>query len=131
MPSSSPMRRLLLAEDDRDFRELLTAVLEGDGATVVAVANGCDALEALRRAEEPFCAAVLDARMPSMSGLEVVRAARRTGIDVPILLLTSFGDADVHRHALRIGRTHVLEKPLDPEDLMSAVRALGAPERDG
>jgi DNA-binding response OmpR family regulator len=115
------MRRLLLAEVDRDLRQLLCAALEGDGTVVVTVANGRDALEHLRR-DSGLSAAILDARLPGMSGLEVLRTMRRYGARVPVLLVTSFGDHEVHEHVLRLGRVRVIEKPLEPEDLVAAVR---------
>jgi DNA-binding response OmpR family regulator len=115
------MRRLLLAEGDRDLRQLLCAALEGDGALVITVSNGRDALEHVRH-DTALCAAVLDARLPGMGGLEVLRAMRRLGARVPVLLVTSFGDHEVHEHVLRLGSVRVIEKPLEPEELVLAVR---------
>lgn len=113
--------RLLLAEDDQDFRELLRAALEVGGTIVVAVANGREALERLARAAEAFDVAVLDVRMPGMTGLDVLRATRRDGNEVPIVLITSFCDPELEERGRHLGATRVLDKLLDLEQLRQAV----------
>ncbi|CAN5923983.1 hypothetical protein BH11MYX4_BH11MYX4_06310 [soil metagenome] len=115
------MRRLLLAEDDRDLRELLSAILEADGATVVAVSNGREAMDHLRRDGSGFHAAILDVRMPLMTGLDVLRESRRLESVVPIVLVTSFADDELRERARELGAACVINKPLDPEHLRQAV----------
>jgi CheY-like chemotaxis protein len=117
------MPRLLLAEDDRDLRELLCAVLESEGCSVVAVANGREAIDQLRVGNR-FDAAIFDVRMPVMTGLDALREARRLGVVVPILLVTSFGDQELHERAIALGAARVMDKPLAPEELREAVREL-------
>lgn len=112
-------RRLLLAEADRDLRGLLATMLEESGACVIAVGNGRDALALLRR--ERFDAAVLGVRMPSMSGLDVLREATLSFCVVPIVLVSSFADAEARARATTLGAVLVLEKPLDPGELSRAL----------
>lgn len=118
------MQRLLLAEDDRDLRELLCTVLEADGATVVSVANGREALEMLENGGGDFDVALLDVRMPLMTGLEVLRESRRGGATVPIILITSFADHELVDRAIALGAACVLDKPIDADLLRRTVRGL-------
>jgi CheY-like chemotaxis protein len=116
--SFPPMRRLLLAEDDRDLRDVLREVLEATGASVVTVADGKTALDALLGGGS-FDLAILDVGMPRMSGLDVLRAAARSGeLDrVPVVLITGFGDEELRDEALALGALEVMNKPLDAQDL--------------
>lgn len=113
----------MLAEDDRDLRELFSRFLEEDGAMVVAVANGRDALACLQK--DPFDAAILDVRMPGMTGLEVLRELARRRSTIPILLVSSFADPDLHDRAVKLGAALVLAKPLSAAELRSAVLTVG------
>lgn len=115
--------RLLLAEDDRDLRELLGTALQADGSVVVAVGNGRDALEQLAATNHSFDVALLDVRMPGLTGLDVLSAARRQGNDVPVVLITSFCDPELEARGLALGATRVLDKLLDLDELLRVVRA--------
>ena len=71
--SNPPQVRLLVAEDTKPLRQMLTMNLKGEGHRVVEVDNGLDALEALRT--QRFAAAILDVMMPGMDGFAVCRTA--------------------------------------------------------
>ena len=79
--------RLLVAEDESPIRDMLARGLGENGYVVDAVANGGDALHLLRLYR--YSAAVIDWRMPEMTGIEVIREARRSGVDAPVLMLTA------------------------------------------
>jgi CheY-like chemotaxis protein len=115
----------LLAEDDRDLRELLSGVLRADGATVVSVANGREALDELQR--EAFDVVVLDNRMPVMTGLEVLRAIRTARSTVPVILITSFLDHQTVDRAVALGIATVIDKPFDAEQLREVLSKLACP----
>lgn len=115
------MPRVLLAEDDRDFRDVLCSVLEADGRTVVAVPNGRAALDALARAHDDFDVVLLDVHTPSMTGLDVLRESRIAGMTVPVVLMTSFADHALTKRALALGAACVVEKPFDDERLRQVI----------
>ena len=79
--------RVLVAEDDRGLREVLVQGLEEAGYFVDAVAAGDEAIEQLRFYE--YDVAVLDWRMPIMSGLDVVQWIRRRQLPTAVLMLTA------------------------------------------
>ncbi len=127
---ASPPRRLLLAEDDWDLRELLSMVFEEGGWDVVGVTNGVRALEELREHAPRFRVAVLAARMPAMTGLDVLREARRLDIEIPVVLVTSFVDSQLRERAAKLGTAYVIATPLEPELLRNVVDMAAATTHD-
>ena len=79
--------RILVAEDDEALRSVLERGLKRAGYVVDSVADGSDALSYLQSYE--YEVAILDWRMPVMSGIDVVRSLRRAGTGVPVLMLTA------------------------------------------
>ncbi|MCW2521720.1 MAG: response regulator receiver [Frankiales bacterium] len=116
-------RVVLLAEDDRDIRELISLKLTGAGFTVVAVSDGAAALAAA--AESVPDLALLDVMMPFRSGLEVTRALRadpRTA-DVPVILLTARSQEFDVESGFVLGANDYIVKPFSPRELVERVRA--------
>ena len=121
--------RVLVAEDDSGLRLILERGLRENGYTVDTVVNGEEALRFLRTYD--YEVAVLDWRMPGVSGVDVVHELRRTHSALPILMLTA-RDTVVDRIAgLDAGADDYLVKPFDFGELLARIRALqrrrGAP----
>lgn len=120
MPSNAkkyPMR-ILLADDQKEIRLLTTHQLERSGHHVVAVANGQEVLDALRR--EPFDVILLDEDMPVMSGLQALRAIRNLEKELgPKLLIaiTGYNTEPDRQRLLQAGFDSVLGKPFRMETL--------------
>lgn len=114
--------RLLVAEDDRGLREVLARGLRENGYAVDAVPDGQQALSFLRVYE--YEVAVLDWRMPGLSGLEVLQQIRRDRLPTPVLMLTA-RDAPADRvTGLDQGADDYLVKPFDFNELLARIRAL-------
>lgn len=117
-------RRVLVADDDRDIRELVEFKLAAAGFAVEAVEDGATALT--RALDEPPALAVLDVMMPGLSGLDVAREMRadpRTA-RVPIILLTARAqEADVEAGFVA-GVDDYVVKPFSPRELLSRVQAV-------
>ncbi|MGO8887862.1 MAG: response regulator transcription factor [Streptosporangiaceae bacterium] len=114
--------RLLVAEDDRGLREVLARGFRESGYAVDAVPDGQQAISFLRVYE--YEVAVLDWRMPAMSGLEVLQQMRREGLPTPVLMLTA-RDAPADRvTGLDQGADDYLVKPFDFGELLARIRAL-------
>ncbi len=114
--------RVLVAEDDNGLRNVLARGLRENDYVVDAVADGEEAIRFLRSYEYEL--AVLDWRMPGISGLEVVRWIRRQQRRTPVLLLTA-RDAHADRvTGLDEGADDYLVKPFDFAELLARMRAL-------
>jgi DNA-binding response OmpR family regulator len=114
--------RVLVAEDDNGLRDVLARGLREKDYVVDAVPDGEEAIRFLRSYEYEL--AVLDWRMPGMSGLEVVRWIRHQQRRTPILLLTA-RDAHADRvTGLDEGADDYLVKPFDFAELLARMRAL-------
>jgi len=114
--------RALVAEDDAALRSVLERGLEEHGYVVDAVADGEQALGFLRAYE--YEVAVVDWRMPKLSGLDVVRAVRARRLAVPVLMLTARDAASDRILGLDEGADDYLVKPFDFGELLARLRAL-------
>jgi DNA-binding response OmpR family regulator len=114
--------RVLVAEDDAALRSVLERGLQRAGYVVDSVADGSDALAYLRTYD--YEVAVLDWRMPIMSGIEVVQSLRRSGAGVPVLLLTARDIPSDRVLGLDEGADDYMVKPFDFPELLARLRAL-------
>jgi CheY-like chemotaxis protein len=127
----SPRAVVLVAEDDRELRRLVSKVLANDGHDVVEVPDGTAFLDYLtasagsRRAPDVI---VSDIFMPGSSGLEVLARMRELGVDVPVVLMTAYANQLAKAGAADLGAVTVLEKPFELDDLRMIVLNL-APQR--
>lgn len=107
--------RILLVVDDRFSRDLSTELLEEEGATVVSVASGLEALN-LIRSDEVFDVVLMDLVMPVMDGIIATREIRnfekKTGTRMPIIALTAEGTDLQIQAVLKAGADDCMSKPL-------------------
>lgn len=114
--------RVLVVEDEDGIRDLLTRGLSENGYVVDGAATGSDALHLLRLF--PYAAAVVDWRLPELTGVEVVRRARRHGLDLPVLMLTARDALTDRVEGLDAGADDYLVKPFEFDELLARLRAL-------
>ncbi|MGD8632504.1 MAG: diguanylate cyclase [Anaerolineales bacterium] len=103
--------RILIAEDDPDFRRLLSRRAERMGLTIVEAGDGEEAISALQ--EMDFDALVLDLYMPVHNGFEIIAAAREKDPDIQALVLTGSASVESAVEALRAGVYDYLTKPFE------------------
>lgn len=114
---------VLVVDDDPDIRALLLRVLQDADYDCDAVSDGRIALE--RLAQASYDVIITDIRMPSLGGLELLRAIREHDLDVPVILLTGMPDFDTAVTAVEYGAFRYLVKPVDLDVLLETVaRAL-------
>ena len=116
------MKRILIAEDQTDIRDLLVLNLQSAGYEVSAVADGLEAL-ALETARSHDLL-VLDLMMPGLDGLELCKALRARGISTPILMLTAKSTELDRVLGLELGADDYLTKPFSLAELLARVKAL-------
>ena len=119
------MARILIAEDDRAIRELVTLSLRGlGGFDVTQAANGAEAVERAR-AEHPDLI-LMDVRMPNMTGYEACRRLKESAEtkDIPIVFLSAKGQESEIQQGLTVGAVQYILKPFAPDELVREVRSL-------
>jgi DNA-binding response OmpR family regulator len=114
--------RVLVAEDDEGLRSVLVRGLRENGYAVDSAADGRQALRYLDTYE--YEVAILDWRMPEVTGLEVVQQLRRRGSALPVLMLTARDTAGDRVMGLDQGADDYLVKPFHFGELLARVRAL-------
>jgi len=114
--------RILLVEDERKVASFIARALRERTYAVDVAATGEDGLELA--ATEPYDAILLDVRLPGISGIEVCRQLRRSGLETPILMLTARGLVEQRVEGLDAGADDYLTKPFALTELEARVRAL-------
>lgn len=124
---TSPRSTVYVVEDDQAAREMLAALLEGDGFDVRCFTS---AEEFLRQnaGARPACA-VVDLHLPGMSGLQLHARLHTDTPQLPVIVITGHGDVATARAALLAGARDFLEKPVQPQHLLDAVHAALASDR--
>lgn len=115
--------RVLIAEDDWAFRDLLLWAFEDNGYDVVTVNSGTELLKKLESSLPPgasikaFDLVVSDVRMPGWSGLTALENLNSTPSVPPIVIITAYGSQEIHERAKHAGAVALLEKPFEISDL--------------
>jgi two-component system OmpR family response regulator len=113
---------VLVAEDDQGLRSVLERGLRENGYVVDSTADGEEALRYLQAYD--YEVAILDWRMPRVTGLEVVQRLRRKGSGLPVLMLTARDTSADRVTGLDEGADDYLVKPFDFAELLARIRAL-------
>jgi FixJ family two-component response regulator len=117
---SAPATRVHVVDDDEAVRDSLRWLFEGEGLEVSTWPSAEDFLEGYRD-DTPACA-VVDIRMPGMSGLDLQEALKRRHARLPLVFVTAHGEVPLAVTAMRRGAIDFVEKPFADERLVEAVR---------
>jgi two-component system nitrogen regulation response regulator NtrX len=112
--------KVLVIDDEEAIRKSLRMVLEYEGYEYVEAPSGPGGIEALQR-EAPD-AVLLDIKMPGMDGLEALQLARAKDAQTPILMISGHGDIPTAVEAIQKGAYDFLEKPLESDRVLTAIR---------
>ncbi len=112
--------RTLVVDDDQDTCDLIEMMLKKDGYRVTTLTDGRKVEDELRKADVHL--AIVDLKMPEISGLEVAQTIRHHDTDCAVILMTGYATLDSAVSALRGGVVDYLRKPVREDELLGAVR---------
>ena len=113
-------KRILVADDDRNFVKLLEHNLAKEGYDVAAASSGEEALLKMNLNMPDLI--ITDLRMPGVSGMEILRKVKELDKGLPVIMITGQGDAETAVEAMKLGAYDFITKPLKPNELIITVR---------
>jgi DNA-binding NtrC family response regulator len=111
---------VLIVDDERNIQMTVGRALSMEGYATETASGGREALEKI--AALPVELVVMDVRMPDLDGLSVLRTARETRPELPVVIMSGHGTFDTVREAFKLGAADYLEKPVEKDKLLLAVR---------
>jgi len=113
-----PARAALVVDDDDIFRNRLCRAFTARGWEAIGAADGASALELASQSSPDL--AVVDLRLPGMSGLDIVQGLRNLDETTCIIMLTGYGSIATALTATKLGANHYLSKPADADQILTA-----------
>src|SRR5262249_12896051 len=114
-------RRILIADDSATTCKQLQQLLEADGGVdVTTVSDGREAISAL--IERPYSLVITDLKMPRVSGMELIEEVQKRRLPVSVIVTTGYGSITDAVHAMQLGATDFLTKPIDIDHLRLVVQ---------
>jgi len=115
------MKRLLIVEDKESLALMLKETVESEGLEADVVANGSEAMRRLAEGRRYF-AVLTDLRLPGADGIAVLRQARDSDPDCPVIVMTAFGTIENAVEAMKLGAYDFVQKPVDVDHLLLLLR---------
>ncbi len=118
------MKTVLVIEDNEDNVILIAFILEKNGYNVIKAETGQQGFDVALEARPDFI--ILDIQLPDLDGLEVLQKIRNSEIDgnIPVIAMTSYAMVGDHEKMMAAGCNGYIEKPIDPEKVMSQIREI-------
>ncbi len=117
-----PKSKILLLEDDANLNETVSEFLEDEGYEVVSVYDGIEAEEKIY--ENTFDLLLLDVNTPGINGFEVLRGARKNGVEAPAVFITSLNSVDDLEMGFESGCDDYIRKPFALKELLIRIETL-------
>ena len=118
--------KLIVADDSRMVRGIVTKVIESLGYEAVPASNGREAINALEVHDQNVGLVLLDWNMPELNGIDVIKKMRTDDRfkNIPVLMVSTESEEDRIQQALNAGAQGYLTKPFTPEKLAEAIRRI-------
>lgn len=113
------MKQVLIVDDTKNIRNLLTTCLEIEGYGVMTATNGLQALDLIR--QKRFDLVFLDIKLPELSGTEVLRKMRESGDQTPVIVMTAFATVKNAVDCTKLGAIAYLQKPFTSEKVRNTL----------
>ena len=116
------MSDILIVDDERDIRELISDILEDEGFATRLAGNSDDAIAAIN--SEPPALMILDIWLKDsrMDGIDILKAVKRDNPDVPVVIISGHGNIEIAVAAIKQGAYDFIEKPFNIDQLLVVIR---------
>ena len=105
------MKTILIVDDQSGIRILLNEVFQREGFKTILAANGLEALKLF--SEQQVDGVILDMKIPGMNGLEILQHIKEKKSDIPVMMMTAYGEQDLINTAMSIGAVGYFTKPFN------------------
>ncbi len=116
------VKKLLIVDDQQGIRLLLNEVFKREGYETFLAANGIEALDIAERIKPD--GVLLDMKIPGMDGIEILKRLKSKMPEVPVVMMTAYGELDLIQEAMKLGAAHYFTKPFDIYEVRDAVNAM-------
>lgn len=113
------MKRVLVIDDTKNIRNLLSTCLEIRGYHVITADNGVEAVRLIKNQDRPIDLIFLDIRMPGISGTEVLKVIKEERAYCPVIIMTAFATVKNAIECTKLGALIYLQKPFSPDRINS------------
>ena len=120
-------RNILVVDDESNMRNTLAFILEAANYRVTTVENGHHAIQEILQAKDrnkPIELIITDIMMPDINGLELIDEIKRLNLEIPILVITAYGNKKMINTLKQRSCTDYLAKPFEEDELLNRVAAL-------
>lgn len=116
------MKKVLIVDDQPGIRLLLEELFKRENYHTMSAQNGGEALQII--AEEELDCVLLDMKMPGIDGIEVLRRLKEERPELPVIMMTAYGELELTERALDLGAEKYFTKPFDIFEVRDAVKTL-------
>jgi two-component system response regulator AtoC len=120
-------KRILIIDDEENFRHMLSLILSKEKYEVDTASNGEEGLQKITASA--FDQVLCDIRMGRMDGLEFLREVQKIGVDATIIMMSAYGTLDIAIEAMKLGAYDYISKPFKPDEIILTLRKAEERER--
>jgi two-component system response regulator AtoC len=113
-------KRILIIDDEENFRHLLSVILIKEGYEVETASNGEEGLQ--KALASPFDQILCDIRMARMDGLEFLKEIKKTELETTVIVMSAYGTVDIAIEAMKLGAYDYISKPFKPDEIILTLR---------
>lgn len=122
MYKGEELMELLIVDDQQGIRLLLQEVFRKEGYNTHLAANGIEALKMIEQYD--IALVLLDMKIPGMDGIEILKRIKKMKPDIPVVMMTAYGELGVVNKALELGAVRYFTKPFDIFEVRDEVNKL-------
>lgn len=114
-------KTVLIVDDEKDLQNIVAEMLSPLGVNIIKADNGEDGYKMILSHKPDLV--ISDIKMPKLDGLQMLAQIKSAGIEVPVIIITAFGDKEKIKQAWRLGAFDFLDKPVEPEAILHTAQS--------